>query len=180
MNRREFIGVAAAITAGTGATEGWAGTNTIPRRAYKNGIELSIIAMGGIVVCGMPQQEGSRRVAEAYERGVNYFDCAPSYFDGEAETKLGEALKPYRNKVFLAEKTTQRDAKGSREELERTLHRFHTDHVDLYQFHAVSSMDDVDKILAPGGAAETFFAAKKEGRRGTWDFRRTMLRQRCD
>ena len=164
MNRREFIGAAAALTAGAGATEGWAATNTLPRRAYKNGIELSIIAMGGIVVCGMPQEEGSRRVAEAYDRGVNYFDCAPSYFNGEAETKLGEALKPYRNKVFLAEKTTRRDAQGAREELERTLQRFHTDHVDLYQFHAVSSMDDVDKILAPGGAAETFFAAMKEGK----------------
>jgi aryl-alcohol dehydrogenase-like predicted oxidoreductase len=95
---------------------------------------------------------------------MNYFDCAPSYFDGEAETKLGEALKPYRNRVFLAEKTGHRDAKGARAELERTLRRFHTDHVDLYQFHALSSMDDVHKILAPGGAAETFFAAKEEGK----------------
>ena len=100
----------------------------------------------------------------AYDRGINYFDCAPSYFDGEAEIKLGEALRPYRSKVFLAEKTTRRDAKGAREELERTLQRFHTDHVDLYQFHAVSSMEDVDQILAPGGAAETFLAAKKEGK----------------
>lgn len=116
------------------------------------------------MVCGLSQDEASRRVAAAYDRGVNYFDCAPSYFDGEAELKLGEALRPYRNKVFLAEKTTERDAKGARMELERTLQRFHTDHVDLYQFHAVGSMDDVDKILAPGGAAETFLAAKKEGK----------------
>ena len=149
MNRREFIGVAAALTAS--AAQGSAAP--LPRRPYKNGIELSIIAMGGIVVCGLSQEVASRRVAEAYDRGLNYFDCAPSYFDGEAETKLGEALKPYRSKVFLAEKTGRRDAKGAREELERTLQRFHTDYVDLYQFHAVSSMDDVDKILAPTGAA---------------------------
>ena len=128
----------------------------MPRRTYKNGIDLSIIALGGIVICGLSQEEASRRVAEAYDRGVNYFDCAPSYFNGEAENKLGEALKPYRSNVFLAEKTMSRDAKGAREELERTLQRFHTDHVDLYQFHAVSSMDDVDRILAPAGAAETF------------------------
>jgi predicted aldo/keto reductase-like oxidoreductase len=162
MDRRKFIGAGVALTAT--AALGKAATSSLPRRAYKNGIELSIIAMGGIVVCGMPQEEASRRVAEAYDRGVNYFDCAPSYFNGEAETKLGEALRPYRSKVFLAEKTTNRDAKGAREELERSLQRFHTDHVDLYQFHAVSSMDDVDKILVPGGAAETFFAAKKEGK----------------
>jgi predicted aldo/keto reductase-like oxidoreductase len=163
INRREFLGagVGAAVTAATA----WGNTmNTLPRRPYKNGIELSILAMGGIVICSMPQQDASRRVAEAYDRGVNYFDCAPSYFNGEAETKLGGALRPYRNKIFLAEKTTNRDGKGARAELEQTLQRFHTDHVELYQFHAVSSMEDVDKILAPGGAAETFFAAKKEGK----------------
>ena len=160
MNRRKFIGAAAALTAT--AAYGWEAP--LPRRRYKDGIDLSIIALGGIVVCGLSQEEASRRVAAAFDRGVNYFDCAPSYFNGEAETKLGEALRPYRSKVFLAEKTMHRDAKGAREELERSLQRFHTDHVDLYQFHAVSSMDDVDKILAAGGAAETFFAAKKEGK----------------
>jgi len=160
MNRRNFIGAAAALTAT--AAYGWEAP--LPRRRYKDGIELSIIALGGIVVCGLSREEATRRVAAAYDRGVNYFDCAPSYFNGEAETKLGEALRPYRSKVFLAEKTMSRDAKGAREELERSLQRFHTDHVDLYQFHAVSSMDDVDKILAAGGAAETFFAAKKEGK----------------
>jgi aryl-alcohol dehydrogenase-like predicted oxidoreductase len=136
----------------------------LPRRRYKDGIDLSILAFGGIVVCGLSQQEANRRVAAAFERGVDYFDCAPSYFDGEAELKLGEALRPFRDKVFLAEKTMHRDAKGAREELERSLQRFHTDHVDLYQFHAVGSMEDVDRILAPGGAAETFFAARREGK----------------
>lgn len=160
MNRRKFLGAAAALT----ATAAYGLEAPLPRRRYKDGIDLSIIALGGIVVCGLSQEEASRRVAVAYDRGVNYFDCAPSYFNGEAETKLGEALRPYRSKVFLAEKTMHRDAKGAREELERSLQRFHTDHVDLYQFHAVSSMDDVDKILAAGGAAETFFAARKEGK----------------
>lgn len=140
------------------------GGGAIPRRPYKDEIELSIVAFGGIVVCGLSQEEASRRVAAAYERGVNYFDCAPSYFDGEAEVKLGEALRPYRGKIFLAEKTMCRDAKGAREELERTLRRFHTDSADLYQFHAVASMEDVDGILAPGGAAEAFLAARKEGK----------------
>jgi predicted aldo/keto reductase-like oxidoreductase len=161
MDRREFITSATALGAGLAAK---ASTGALPKRPYKNGIELSIIALGGIVVCGMEQKEADRRVAEAFDRGVNYFDCAPTYFDGEAEIKLGSALQPYRAKVFLAEKTTQRDAKGAREELERSLGRFHTDHVDLYQFHAVSSMEDVDKILGPGGAAETFIKARQEGK----------------
>src|SRR5664279_6619964 len=95
MDRREFLGAAAAVT--TSAAYG--SVAPLPRRPYKNGIDLSIIAFGGIVVCGLSQEEASRRVAEAYDRGVNYFDCAPSYFDGEAELKLGEALRPYRSPV---------------------------------------------------------------------------------
>jgi aryl-alcohol dehydrogenase-like predicted oxidoreductase len=99
MDRRDFLGTAAGLTAAAAYGSG----APLPRRAYRNGIDLSIIAFGGIVVCGLSQKEASRRVADAYNRGVNYFDCAPSYFDGEAEIKLGEALRPYRSKVFLAE-----------------------------------------------------------------------------
>lgn len=163
MDRREFLGTAAALSAGT-SMKGASGSGILPRRPYKNGIELSVIALGGIVVCGLEQKESDRRVAAAFDRGVNYFDCAPSYFDGEAEIKLGHSLKPYRDRVFLAEKTGKRDAAGARVELDQTLRRFATDHVDLYQFHAVASMQDVDQILGPGGAAETFFKAKKEGK----------------
>ena len=100
----------------------------------------------------------------AFERGINYYDVAPSYWDGEAETKLGIALKPYRKKVFLACKTTKRDAAGAAAELDQSLKRLHTDHFDLYQFHAVTSMKDVEEILGPRGAAETFLKARKEGK----------------
>jgi len=162
MDRREFLGAAAALSATGISLKG--ATEPLARRPYKNGIELSVIALGGIVVCGLEQSESDRRVAAAFDRGVNYFDCAPSYFDGEAEMKLGQSLRPYRSRVFLAEKTGKRDAAGAQAELDRTLERFHTDHVDLYQFHAVASMEDVDQILAPGGAAETFVKAKKEGK----------------
>jgi predicted aldo/keto reductase-like oxidoreductase len=159
IDRREFVLAAAATGTAHAAASG-----PIPKRPYKDGVELSIIGFGGIVVTAMPQSEADRRVAAAFERGVNYYDCAPSYADGEAEIQLGNALKPYRAKAFLAEKSQKRDAKGAQAELEQTLRRFHTDHVDLYQFHAVGSMEDVEKILAPGGAAETFVKAKKEGK----------------
>jgi predicted aldo/keto reductase-like oxidoreductase len=78
--------------------------------------------------------------------------------------KLGVALEPYRNRTFLACKTMARDAAGARKELERSLERLKTDHFDLYQFHAVSSLEDVEKILAAGGAAETFLKAREEGK----------------
>jgi aryl-alcohol dehydrogenase-like predicted oxidoreductase len=136
----------------------------LPRREYKDGVKLSVIGFGGIVVCGLEQAAADRIVAESFDRGVNYYDVAPSYFDGEAETKLGPALEPYRKRSFLACKTTERGAAGARRELERSLKRLRTDHFDLYQFHAVSSLEDVDRILAPGGAAETFLEAREEGK----------------
>jgi len=157
MKRREFLSAAAAAGA-------YAKAGDLPRRLYKDGVRLSIIGYGGIVVVGQEQKDADRSVAQAVDEGVNYFDVAPSYGKGEAEEKLGPALKPYRKSVFLACKTQKRDAEGAREELERSLKRLHTDSFDLYQFHAVSSMEDVEKILAPGGAAETFLKAKKEGK----------------
>jgi aryl-alcohol dehydrogenase-like predicted oxidoreductase len=160
MKRRAFLqstlaGSAAALAA---PTQG------IPKRTYKGDVKVSMIAFGGIVVVGLEQKDAGRAVAEAFDRGVNYFDVAPSYFNGEAEMKLGPALAPYRAKSFLACKTTERGAAGARKELEQSLSRLKTDHFDLYQFHAVSSVADVDQILAAGGAAETFVKAREEGK----------------
>jgi aryl-alcohol dehydrogenase-like predicted oxidoreductase len=162
VNRRTFIQVTAAA-AGLAAT-GRADGESLARREFKDGVRLSVIGFGGIVVCGMPQDEADRTVAEAFDRGVNYFDVAPSYCDGEAETKLGPALRSLRQRSFLACKTLERDAAGARRELERSLARLRTDHFDLYQFHAVSSLEDVDKIVGPGGAGETFLKARQEGK----------------
>jgi len=120
------------------------------------------VGLGGVVVWGLEQEEANRLVAESVERGVNYFDVAPTY--GDAELKLGPALEPYRDDVFLACKTTRRDASGAQEELEDSLRRLRTDHLDLYQFHAVSTMEDVEQILAPGGASEVFLKAREQGK----------------
>jgi aryl-alcohol dehydrogenase-like predicted oxidoreductase len=136
----------------------------LPRRKYKDEVELSILGLGGIVLCSLPQSEGDRIVAGAIEAGVNYFDVAPVYFDGEAELKLGNALRGRRDGVFYACKTTEREAAPARAQLERSLERAHTDHFDLYQFHAVTSRAEARRILAPGGAGETFQKAREEGK----------------
>ena len=161
MERRTFLKSTMA-----GAVMPWktSTSTTIPRRVYKGDVTISIIGFGAIVVVGMDQPAADRIVAEAVDRGVNYFDVAPSYFDGEAEMKLGPALKPHRGSSFLACKTMERDAAGSRRELEQSLARLKTDRFDLYQFHAVSKLDDVERIAAIGGAAETFVKAREEGK----------------
>ena len=132
------------------------------RSLGRTGEMLSIIGFGGIVVKDATPEEASSSVKLAIDAGINYFDVAPTY--GDAEIKLGPALKPYRKDVFLACKTTQRSKDGAREELEQSLKNLQTDHVDLYQVHAITKLEDVDTIFASGGAMETFIEARKEGK----------------
>jgi aryl-alcohol dehydrogenase-like predicted oxidoreductase len=139
-------------------------TGPLPRRRFKDDVELSIVGFGGIVLMGMDQRDANGAIAGAVDTGINYFDVAPSYGDGEAEEKLGPALAPYRKNVFLACKTMERDAHGAEAELHSSLKRLKTDHVDLYQFHAVTTMKEVDQIFASGGAVEAFVRARKEGK----------------
>lgn len=136
----------------------------LPRRAYGDtGERLSIIGFGGMVVSGIAQEQANRLVAEAVEKGVNYFDVAPSY--GDAELRLGPALEPYRKDVFLACKTERRTKDGAAAELAESLQRLRTDHVDLYQLHAITDVQkDVDVAFGKDGAMEAFIEAKKQGR----------------
>ena len=160
MRRREFL----KTTAATGlATPVLSAQSQLPKRPYKDKVELSIIGFGGIIMLGLEQSHANDVVAGAVSRGVNYFDVAPSYGDGEAEEKLGIALAPHRKDVFLACKAEKRDRDGARIQLETSLKRLKTDHFDLYQFHAVKSLEEAKQILAPGGAAETFTKAKRDG-----------------
>ena len=135
----------------------------LERRALGGtGEKLSILGFGGIVVMDATTEQAAQRVKEAIDRGINYFDVAPSY--GNAEDMLGPALEPYRKNIFLACKTTERSKAGATAELERSLKKMRTDHFDLYQLHAVTTPEDVKKILAPAGALEAFKEARKAGK----------------
>lgn len=168
MKRREFI-KQAALTAATAAaaTQMHASSKTpanpIAKRTLgKTGEKLSMIGFGGIVVMDENPAAAANIVSEAVDRGINYFDIAPSY--GNAQERLGPALAPYRKNVFLACKTEGRTKDDSRKQLEESLRQLKTDHVDLYQFHALTKMKELDQVLGPGGAMETMEAAKKEGK----------------
>ncbi len=139
-------------------------TAQIPKRLYRDEIRLSILGLGGMLLVDMAQSDVNHIVAEALDRGVNYFDVAPFYGNGEAEQKMGMALSSHRDGVFLACKTLERSASGARAELEQSLRHLRTSHFDLYQFHALSDTDEVEEIFAPGGAMETFQQAKKQGK----------------
>lgn len=131
------------------------------RELGTTGEKLSIVGFGGIVVKDTEQSKADYYVAQAIDRGVSYFDVAPTY--GNAEERLGPALEPYRQSVFLACKTHERTAQGASEDLHRSLQRLRTDYFDLYQLHAVTTMDEVRQVTGSGGALETLVKARDQG-----------------
>jgi aryl-alcohol dehydrogenase-like predicted oxidoreductase len=131
------------------------------RRLGKTGESLSMIGFGGILVMDEEPSSASRLVAQAVDRGINYFDVAPTY--GNAEERLGPALEPYRKSVFLACKSEKRTAEEAIEALHQSLEHLRTDHFDLYQLHAVTTMEEVEQILGPDGALKAFLKAREQG-----------------
>lgn len=142
------------------------GSEGLPRRLIgKTDIKASIVGFPGLALIHHEQAECNEHIKKAFAAGVNYFDVAPAYGRGDAEIKMGIGLQGLdRKKYYLASKTKMRDAKGAREELERSLKRLKTDYFDVYQLHCLKTHDDVEKALGPGGAMETILKAKKEGK----------------
>uniref|UniRef100_A0A7S4MMQ1 NADP-dependent oxidoreductase domain-containing protein n=1 Tax=Odontella aurita TaxID=265563 RepID=A0A7S4MMQ1_9STRA len=146
---------------------------TYPRRPFgtRNGRDVTLPVLGfpSVALARMSsasdQSTANEAVRHAVEDlGIRYFDVAPEYGDGVAQECLGPALKPHRDGVFLAAKTMYRDAEGSAADLANTLRALKTDHLDLYQFHSISTEEDVETILGEGGAMETFQKAREEGK----------------
>ena len=178
MKRRSFLkvmgGVAGSVAAGVAPVlvseaEAAAGAavGVMPKRPLgRTGIDVSVVAFAGLALTHCTQEESTRGVHRAFERGLSYYDVAPAYGkDGDCEIKLGVALQGLpRDRYVLACKTKMRDKEGCRLELERSLQRLKTDHFDLYQMHHLVKPEDVKKALGPGGALETILKAKEEGK----------------
>lgn len=126
------------------------------------GFEVSAVVYGGIVSSAETQTDSDQYVAWSIEKGINYFDVAPSY--GDAELKMGNSLRPYRDKVYLACKTTKRKAVEAQEEFEQSLRHLHTDYFDVYQLHSLSTMEDMEIALAPGGVLEYVLRMQEQGK----------------
>ncbi|MDG3006408.1 aldo/keto reductase [Paludisphaera mucosa] len=142
---------------------GEAPTRAVPKRPYGRARDpISVIGFGGIVVKDVTPEQAAGYVSEAVDRGVNYFDVAPSY--GNAQERLGPALRPHRQGCFLACKTNQRDSVGAQRELDESLRLLQTDHLDLYQLHAITTLEEVERAFGPGGAMEVFLKAREQGK----------------
>jgi predicted aldo/keto reductase-like oxidoreductase len=166
MKRRNFIKISAAAGMALQFPEilsMYEGIGELPKRKLgKTGEKLSIVGFGGIALKNNGQEFADKLIPAAFNAGINYFDVSPRY--GDAQERMGPPLKEYRKQVFLACKTKFRDKEGAEEDLHNSLKLLKTDHFDLYQFHSVSNLEEVEQIFGPNGAMETFLKAKKEGK----------------
>jgi predicted aldo/keto reductase-like oxidoreductase len=165
MNRRHFLKIGGIAALGASLLRSYADEGSPGglecRPLGRTGHYRSVVTLGGIVVMNEDQAEADRLVGEALDAGVNGVDVAPTY--GDAELKLGHALRGKRDQVFLACKTTKRDRAGAAEELRKSLQRLETDYFDLYQLHGLDKPEELEQVLGPGGALEAFQEAKEAG-----------------
>jgi aryl-alcohol dehydrogenase-like predicted oxidoreductase len=131
------------------------------RRLGRIGHETSVLVYGAAALGDVTQETADASLAQALDAGINHLDTAASY--GEAELRMGPTVERVRDTVFLATKSTERRAEDAWSELNRSLELLHTDHIDLWQIHAVCDLPELDKVFAPGGAIEAFVRAKDEG-----------------
>ncbi len=156
MRRREFIKAVAAVGLGSCVTAtGGQSSSTIPRHTLgKTGVEVSILALGGVIGMALPPSDKYDPAAiadAALDLGVTYFDTAPSYNNGQSETNYGQVLARRRKEVFLACKTGDRSYDGTMRSVEQSLKRLRTDHLDLLQIHGVTAKDDPSAWGKPDG-----------------------------
>jgi hypothetical protein len=133
----------------------------IKRKFGNTGFEVTPVVFGGIVSMQDGQDASDKYVSWAIDRGINYFDVAPSY--GDAQEKLGNSLLPYRKNIHLACKTMCRMKAEGEKEFEQSLKMLHTDYFDVYQMHALSREEDVDRAFGAEGIMEMMIRAKEKG-----------------
>ena len=168
MKRRAFLGTALAGLPLTGAYAAPPKTKAgdIPTTTLgRTGVQVQVIAQGGARMDLQPDvPSAAAYVRQVYELGLRYFDCARSYWNGRSEEAYGLGLQGVRKDVFLTSKSAARTARDAERELETTLRLLKTDYLDLWQMHAIQGREDIEAVLKPGGAMETFEAARKAGK----------------
>jgi predicted aldo/keto reductase-like oxidoreductase len=170
VTRRDFLGMAVAATYVAGAEKlSWAADSKAGieyRTLGHTGEKVSMVGIGGYHIGSQrDEQESVRIIRTALDNGVNFLDNCWDYNGGESEVRMGQALRDgYRQRAFLMTKIDGRTRKAAMQQLEESLRRLQTDHIDLLQFHEVIRMEDPARIFAPGGGMEAVVEAKKAGK----------------
>src|SRR4051794_21730356 len=134
------------------------------RRLGRTGHDSSVLIYGAAALAEVDQDTADVSLQEALDAGINHLDVAAGY--GDAELRLGPWMPRIRDGVFLATKTGLRERDPAWEQINASLERLQTDHVDLIQLHAVGDLDELDKVTVPGGALEAALRAVDEGLAG--------------
>jgi uncharacterized protein len=169
MDRRRFLQTAAATTlmASLNKKIAHAAPTDIPRRTLGHtGEKISMVGIGGYHI-GMQsdEQESIRIIRSALDSGINFLDNCWDYNNGQSEIRMGKALRDgYRQKAFLMTKIDGRTKQAAQQQIDESLRRLQTDHIDLLQFHEVIRDNDPDRIFAKGGGMEAVLEAKKAGK----------------
>jgi len=155
-------------TPGTLATPPTTRRGDMPyRQLGSTGEEVSLVGMGGFHI-GKPDTdaEGIKLIHSGVDRGINFMDNSWDYNNGNSEVRMGKALAQdgYRQKVFLMTKIDGRNRSSFDSQLNQSLTRLQTDHLDLVQFHEILRMEDPDRIFAQDGALQAAIAAKQAGK----------------
>jgi len=131
------------------------------RMLGRTGHMSSIVTLGCCSLGRIPQREADRIIDLALSHGINHFDVAPTY--GEAELRLRPWMKDHRDEIFLACKTGKRTKKEASEELVRSLERMGVDYINLYQFHGLDDLKQLETAFGPGGALQAMLQAREDG-----------------
>ncbi|UCF59443.1 MAG: aldo/keto reductase [Candidatus Bathyarchaeota archaeon] len=133
------------------------------RRLGRTGLKVSIIGFGGIPIIARSRHDAEKTVRYAYDKGINYFDTARAYGDGEE--KIGAALKEVRDQVILATKTHQRTKEDvARAGLKQSLRNLHTDRIDIVQLHGIDNEETLKKTMGSEGALKALQKARSQGK----------------
>jgi predicted aldo/keto reductase-like oxidoreductase len=171
VNRRDFLSgmLTTSLLAGVAAPDLWAAgeENGVPyRKLGRTGERVSMVGLGGYHI-GMQsdEQESIRIIRAALDGGINFLDNCWDYNGGASELRMGKALRDgYRQKAFLMTKIDGQTKKAATAQIEESLTRLGTDHIDLLQFHEVIRMTDPERIFSPAGGMEAVLAAQKAGK----------------
>jgi len=168
MDRREFLrntAVAGMVTSLYPQFSSAADASIPYRTLGRTGEKVSIIGLGGYHIgMGSDEQESIRIIRAALDQGVNFLDNCWDYNGGVSEERMGKALRDgYRSKAFLMTKIDGRTKAAAQQQLDESLRRLQTDHVDLLQFHEVIRDTDPERIFSAGGM-DAVLAARKSGK----------------
>ena len=134
------------------------------RRLGRLGHESSVLIYGAAALAEVDQPTADASVQLALDAGINHFDVAASY--GDAELRLGPWMPTIRDRILLATKTELRGRNEAWAQINRSLERLQTDHLDLIQIHAVGDLAELDRVTGPGGSLEAAVRAREEGLAG--------------